>query len=174
MYFAADFGYTVQLTEAKRKRNTTIGTPYWEAPEVITGDLYDEKVFCFSILLLCNDSNCGVSIFVGRLTGSITTKVDIWSLGIIAIEMAEGDPPYMDFPHMAVSFIWVCFCSAPLFVYWCSLPFFFLFRLCAWFLLMAFLQWTATGVGLKTSWISWHRHSPSRSRNVLGPQNCWG
>lgn len=65
----ADFGYTVQLTEAKNKRNTTIGTPYWEAPEVITGDSYD-------------------------------TKVDIWSLGIMIMEMAEGEPPYMDLPPL--------------------------------------------------------------------------
>jgi len=63
----ADFGYTVQLTESKNKRNTTIGTPYWEAPEVITGDLYD-------------------------------SKVDIWSLGIMVLELAEGEPPYMDLP----------------------------------------------------------------------------
>lgn len=39
----ADFGYTVQLTQERRKRDTTIGTPYWEAPEVITGDEYDYK-----------------------------------------------------------------------------------------------------------------------------------
>jgi len=66
----ADFGYTVQLTTEKAKRNTTIGTPYWEAPEVITGDQYD-------------------------------TKVDIWSTGIMAMEMAEGEPPYMDLPPLA-------------------------------------------------------------------------
>jgi len=65
----ADFGYTVQLTEAKNKRNTTIGTPYWEAPEVITGDLYD-------------------------------AKVDVWSLGVMALELAEGEPPYMDLPPL--------------------------------------------------------------------------
>jgi len=63
----ADFGYTVQLTQKRPLRDTTIGTPYWEAPEVITGDPYDKKV-------------------------------DVWSLGIMALEMAEGEPPYMDLP----------------------------------------------------------------------------
>jgi len=65
----ADFGYTVQLTDSKSKRTTTIGTPYWEAPEVITGDLYD-------------------------------SKVDIWSLGVMALELSEGEPPYMDLPPL--------------------------------------------------------------------------
>eukprot|EP01125_Pyxidicula_operculata_P007318 TRINITY_DN2490_c0_g1_i1.p1 TRINITY_DN2490_c0_g1~~TRINITY_DN2490_c0_g1_i1.p1 ORF type:complete len:532 (+),score=103.86 TRINITY_DN2490_c0_g1_i1:77-1672(+) len=65
----ADFGYTVQLTQERSQRDTTIGTPYWEAPEVITGDPYDNKV-------------------------------DIWSLGIMALEMAEGEPPYMDLPPL--------------------------------------------------------------------------
>jgi serine/threonine-protein kinase OSR1/STK39 len=62
-----DFGVAATLVEdgeRKRARYTRIGTPCYMAPEVLTGD------------------------------GAHTEKVDIWSLGVTAIELATGSAPY--------------------------------------------------------------------------------
>uniref|UniRef100_A0A6B2KX27 Protein kinase domain-containing protein n=1 Tax=Arcella intermedia TaxID=1963864 RepID=A0A6B2KX27_9EUKA len=61
-----DFGVSAILKGREDKRKTLIGTPYWMAPEVITNKTrYSPYDF----------------------------KVDIWSVGITVIELAEKDPP---------------------------------------------------------------------------------
>lgn len=67
----ADFGASKKLQDIRtftdnNAAGTMTGTPYWMAPEVIRGNMN-----------------------YGR-------KADIWSLGIVVIEMASGKPPYSD------------------------------------------------------------------------------
>lgn len=62
----ADFGYSVQLTQQKAGRVSKVGTVCWMAPELIKGER------------------------------RYNTKIDIWSFGIFAMEMANGDPPYIN------------------------------------------------------------------------------
>lgn len=77
----ADFGVSAQLDSTMSKRNTVIGTPFWMAPEVIQEESYN-----------CIVEQC---IYVNQ-------QADIWSLGITAIELAEGVPPYSNIHPMRV------------------------------------------------------------------------
>ena len=61
----ADFGYAVQLTEENNARKTKVGTVCWMAPELIRGER------------------------------KYNTSVDIWSFGVFAMELANGEPPYL-------------------------------------------------------------------------------
>lgn len=59
-----DFGVSSHLAATLARRNTSVGTPFWMSPEVIA---------CEQQLDQSYDSRC-----------------DVWSLGITAIELAEG------------------------------------------------------------------------------------
>ena len=63
----ADFGVSRQFDNGSSCSTMTIvGTPYWMAPEVISGLPY-------------------------------SYPADIWSVGITAVELAEGAPPYVEY-----------------------------------------------------------------------------
>ena len=58
-----------QLFNTMSKRGTMIGTPHWMAPETL-GQLADD--------------------------GKYDAKVDVWGLGITAIELAQMGPPFAE------------------------------------------------------------------------------
>ncbi|EAY19553.1 STE family protein kinase [Trichomonas vaginalis G3] len=62
-----DFGASIRKSDTQDKSNVIIGTPYWLAPEVISGQPY-------------------------------SYASDVWGTGITAVELAEGAPPYVEFP----------------------------------------------------------------------------
>lgn len=62
-----DFGVSTQLSSNFSRRNTTVGTPYWMAPEVILNS-----------------------------TGGHSYKADIWSLGCCVFELRNGRPPLQE------------------------------------------------------------------------------
>lgn len=73
-----DFGVSSHLAATNARRNTSVGTPFWMAPEVIA---------CEQQLDQSYDSRC-----------------DVWSVGITGIELAEGNPPLSDLHPMKALF----------------------------------------------------------------------
>ncbi|XP_028393472.1 myosin-IIIb-like isoform X2 [Dendronephthya gigantea] len=65
-----DFGVSAQLSNSEARRHSSVGTPYWMSPEVIACDQQFDYTY---------DARC-----------------DVWSLGITAIELADGVPPFAE------------------------------------------------------------------------------
>ncbi|XP_022165259.1 serine/threonine-protein kinase 10 isoform X3 [Myzus persicae] len=72
----ADFGVSAKNKQTLQKHDTFIGTPYWMAPEVVLCETFRDNPYDF--------------------------KVDIWSLGITLIELAQMEPPNHEMSPMRV------------------------------------------------------------------------
>ena len=69
-----DFGVSSRLKSSTDRCRTSVGTPFWMAPEVIA----------------CEQ----------QLESDYDVRCDVWSLGITAIELADGDPPLSELHPM--------------------------------------------------------------------------
>ena len=71
------------------------GTPYWMAPEV--WEAIHQKIFLEKALLPPPPSSYIDLSPNAQIVNqqAYDAKVDIWSMGIMALEMKDGEPPYM-------------------------------------------------------------------------------
>ncbi|XP_030388546.1 serine/threonine-protein kinase 10 isoform X2 [Scaptodrosophila lebanonensis] len=72
----ADFGVSAKNKHTMQKHDTFIGTPYWMAPELVLCETFRDNPY--------------------------DHKVDVWSLGITLIELAQMEPPNSEMSPMRV------------------------------------------------------------------------
>lgn len=85
-----DFGVSQQLFSTIAKSGTIVGTPHWMAPEVIKQTPYNSTADVWSLGM------------------QIQTFRDVWlinMIGITAIELADGFPPYHDVHPVRAMFL---------------------------------------------------------------------
>ncbi|CAF1105745.1 unnamed protein product, partial [Didymodactylos carnosus] len=73
-----DFGVSAYVNTSNGRRNTSVGTPFFMAPEVIACERQMEYDY--------------------------DMRADVWSIGITAIEIAEGEPPLAELHPMRALF----------------------------------------------------------------------
>ncbi|XP_026109140.1 serine/threonine-protein kinase PAK 6-like isoform X2 [Carassius auratus] len=84
----SDFGFCAQISKDIPKRKSLVGTPYWMAPEVISKSPYGTEVQLNTTTQTHEADGQSKAASVLRL------QVDVWSLGIMLVEMVDGEPPY--------------------------------------------------------------------------------
>ncbi|KAL1381098.1 hypothetical protein pipiens_013709 [Culex pipiens pipiens] len=73
-----DFGLSRDIKSTLGKRGTCIGSPCWMAPEIITSGKNDNEVY--------------------------DNRSDVWALGITAIELGDGKPPFHEMHPTRIMF----------------------------------------------------------------------
>ncbi|XP_076271174.1 STKc_myosinIII_N_like and MYSc_Myo21 domain-containing protein ninaC isoform X1 [Rhynchophorus ferrugineus] len=75
-----DFTVALRLKDSEDLVRECVGSPYWMAPEVVTANMHDTE------------------------GGFYDNRVDVWGLGITAIEIGEGRTPFLNMhPSRALS-----------------------------------------------------------------------
>lgn len=94
----SDFGFCAQVSKEVQRRKSLVGTPYWMAPELISRLPYGPEAspiplyFSYYVALLLTAPQL--------IQTKLFPQVDIWSLGIMVIEMVDGEPPYFNEPPL--------------------------------------------------------------------------
>lgn len=95
----SDFGFCAQVSKEVQRRKSLVGTPYWMAPELISRLPYGPEVTQTYVHRTRFLSRMLPNKQVTRKT-CFALQVDIWSLGIMVIEMVDGEPPYFNEPPL--------------------------------------------------------------------------
>lgn len=85
----SDFGFCAQVSQELPKRKSLVGTPYWMSPEVISRLPYGPEVDIWSL---------GNKILFKKKISFL--QLYLFSLGIMVIEMVDGEPPFFNEPPL--------------------------------------------------------------------------